>query len=204
VPWCPPTTSPTQPRPASDLPRAVDWHGPSPTQVASFIPGVQRSKLELRSARRYSTRPQVPFRAQQQEQARKARRRWPQSTQNRARHRCCGCGRSDEVGPRTSRQNDGRRHPGRSAERHVGCARGRQAHRPSGGLGHAANRQRGLNRALIRSTTSVVAPVSVRVDARARSDSNEPADVPGDCPDIDPSARLGHSPDTDRSDGVTS
>ena len=44
---------------------------------------------------------------------------------------------------RTTRQNDGRRHPGRSAERHIRCARGLQARRPSGKLGHAANRRSG-------------------------------------------------------------
>ena len=44
--------------------------------------------------------------------------------------------------------------------------------------GQTHSRQRGLNRALIRSTTTAVTPVSVRVDARAGSDSNEPADVP--------------------------
>jgi len=38
---------------------------------------------------------------------------------------------------------DGRRHRGPSAERHIRCARGQQAHRPSGGLGHAANRRYG-------------------------------------------------------------
>ena len=41
---------------------------------------------------------------------------------------------------RTTRQNDGRRHPGRSAERHIRCARGQQGHRPSSDLGHTANR----------------------------------------------------------------
>jgi hypothetical protein len=44
---------------------------------------------------------------------------------------------------RTTRQNDGRRHPGRSAERHLGCARGWQARPPSGGLGYAAKRSSG-------------------------------------------------------------
>jgi hypothetical protein len=67
-----------------------------------------------------------------------------------------------------------------------------------------SSRQRGLNRALIRSTTSAAPPVSVRVDARARPNSNEPADVPWDCLAYDSSARLGHSPDAARSDGVTS
>lgn len=41
--------------------------------------------------------------------------------------RCCGYGRTHPLGPRTSRQNDGHRHPGRSAERHVRCARHLQA-----------------------------------------------------------------------------
>ena len=47
---------------------------------------------------------------------------------------------------RTTQQNDGRHHPGRSAERHVRCAREQQARRPSAGLGHAANRCSGACR----------------------------------------------------------
>ena len=65
------------------------------------------------------------------------------------------------------------------------------------------SRQRGLDRALIRSTTSAVAAVSVRVDAQARSDSIFRL-TSSDCLDNDPSARLGHPLDTYRSDGVTS
>ena len=53
------------------------------------------------------------------------------------------------------------------------------------------------------STTSVADPVSVRVDAQARSDSSYPADVLADCPSNDLSAWLRHPPDTHRSDGVT-
>jgi len=43
---------------------------------------------------------------------------------------------------RTTRQNDDRRTPEISAERHVGRARERQACRRSGGLSYAANRRR--------------------------------------------------------------
>jgi len=69
--------------------------------------------------------------------------------------------------------------------------------------GVPSNRQRGLHRALFRSTTSVVAAVSVSVDAQARSDSIVRL-TSSDCLDNDPSARLGHPLDTYRSDGVTS
>jgi hypothetical protein len=55
--------------------------------------------------------------------------------------RCCECRQPHPFGRRTARQNDDRRHPGRSAERHLGCARWRQAQPLWGGLGHAANRR---------------------------------------------------------------
>jgi hypothetical protein len=44
---------------------------------------------------------------------------------------------------RTTRQNDGRRHPGRIAERHVGRPRGLQTLSLLGGMRHAANRRSG-------------------------------------------------------------
>ena len=47
---------------------------------------------------------------------------------------------------RTAGQNGDCQTPSGSAERHVGCARGRQARPPSGGLGHAANRCSGAPR----------------------------------------------------------
>lgn len=47
---------------------------------------------------------------------------------------------------RTTRQNNARRPSTGNAERHVGCARRRQARRLSGGLGHAANRRSGIPR----------------------------------------------------------
>jgi hypothetical protein len=40
--------------------------------------------------------------------------------------------RGHPLGCRSTRQNGGRRHPGRSAERHVGCARGRPNHSLAG------------------------------------------------------------------------
>jgi hypothetical protein len=55
-------------------------------------------------------------------------------------NRWCGYCRLYPIERRTSRQNDSCRRPGRSAERHVGRARGRQAHLSPGGLGYAANR----------------------------------------------------------------
>ena len=42
--------------------------------------------------------------------------------------RCCECREPHPFGRRTARQNDGRRHPGHSAERHVGRGRGSQTH----------------------------------------------------------------------------
>jgi len=43
-----------------------------------------------------------------------------------------------------TRQNDDGCHPGPNAERHIRCACGQQARRPSGDLGHAANRRSGI------------------------------------------------------------
>jgi hypothetical protein len=68
----------------------------------------------------------------------------------------------------------------------------------------ASNRHRGLSQAadgppLVRGNWSAWG-----VCARARSDSSKPADVLSDCPEVDTSAWLGHSPDIDRSDRVTS
>ena len=48
------------------------------------------------------------------------------------------------------------------------------------------------------STTPDGELVSVWVNARARSDSINPADVLTDCPEVDSSAWLGHSSDTYR------
>jgi len=53
------------------------------------------------------------------------------------------------------------------------------------------------------STISVVVGVSVRVGARARSDPRFRLTSRAGCPDNDPSAWLGHSPDTHRWGGVT-
>jgi len=57
--------------------------------------------------------------------------------------------------------------------------------------------------ALMGSTMSVAVGVSVRVGARVRSDPTIPADARSSCLVNDPSACLGHSPDTHRSGGVT-
>ena len=53
--------------------------------------------------------------------------------------RCCGYRRPDPLGRRTTCQYDGHRHRNRSAERHVGCAGGRQARSGSGDLEHGAS-----------------------------------------------------------------
>jgi len=44
-----------------------------------------------------------------------------QHAEERSAAGCCACRRSYPFGRRTPRQNDGRRPPGRSAERHIGC-----------------------------------------------------------------------------------
>jgi hypothetical protein len=54
-------------------------------------------------------------------------------------------------------QNDVRRQLGPDVERHVGCARGRQARPPPGGLGHAANRQGAFRASFIISTHRAIA-----------------------------------------------
>jgi hypothetical protein len=57
--------------------------------------------------------------------------------------------------------------------------------------------------ALMGSTISVAVGVSVRVGARARSDPTIPADALSSCLANDPSAWLGHLPDTHLLGGVT-
>jgi len=63
-----------------------------------------------------------------------------------------------------TRQNDGRHHPGRSADRHLGRACGRQARPAPGGLGHAANRCSGTLRPM-----AETAPVTVRLSRHPSS-----------------------------------
>ena len=57
--------------------------------------------------------------------------------------RCCGYRRAHPLGHRTTRQNDDRRTPDLSAERHFGNARGLRAFSELGGMRHAANRRSG-------------------------------------------------------------
>jgi len=142
----PTSTTPTSLRSTSPAPTSMVPSGtPQSTQTAPVAPSPCRNRWRFYGALR------VPFRAQEQEQARR-----PPAPDCKAHRialgsRCRGCRRPHPLGRRITRQNDGRRQRGRSAERHAGYARGAQARSAPGRFGCAANRCSG---ALRRSVSS--------------------------------------------------